>query len=138
MGAADRARRPRSQLGGALCRCSLGPMGLGSAMTLCLKEGYRSHVQKPTEIPDGPHWVILSFESVSVSSGWEKAGECGASETVTRYHIFGDEQSWRRATLELHEKNLHKTYGPRDEFVALRASGKAAVKMSLSVSEVPL
>lgn len=104
-------------------------------MTLCLKQGYISHVKKESEIPATKHWAIISFETVCVSTGYEKQGEMGDRETVTRYHVFTDEGVWRDALNQLASARMStEPYRYRsDDFIGLVVAGRAQLSININV-----
>jgi hypothetical protein len=102
-------------------------------MTLCVNHGYVSHAKNETEIPSGKHWAILTFETIHISSGWEKDGELGSSETITRYHVFKDEISWGDALRQLATKKMDQKWRNDDPFLGLVVAGKAELSVDISV-----
>lgn len=102
-------------------------------MTLSLKSGYVKHVKLPKEIPVGPHWAIVQFETVTVTAGYE---DDSVSEVVTRYHVFEDEQKWLEAIKYLAERQLERRYGAAEEFTAFHVDrvARAEVKITVGVT----
>ena len=89
---------------------TISPTGRGT--------GYISHAKKVEDIPQEPHWVILTEETVTTWSGYKD--DNGSSETVMRYHVFMDEEQWMAAIRRIEESKLKSasTYGVREKYIA--------------------
>ncbi len=101
---------------------TLSPFGLG--------DSYISHAKDVSEIPAGPHWVILTEETVSTWSGYEE--DKGTLETVLRYHAFADEVRWKATILKIEEANLKGSR--RRTYTAFHVDRRASTQIEIKVT----
>jgi hypothetical protein len=96
---------------------------------------YTAHAKNLKDIPEGEHWVILSEDSVSTTSGYENDSR---SETVFRYHVFTDEQTWRDRVLAMEQaKFAEQSFMRPNPFIAYRAGPRARARVTVEVVEPP-
>jgi hypothetical protein len=73
----------------------------------------------PTHVPEGPHWAILVFGSITIPGDERSRTHPGhgypeSTETTVSYYVFTDEASWR-AEIEARASRVF----PGSDFVAL-------------------
>ena len=97
------------------------------------KTDYISHAKKVKDIPLEPHWVILTEETVTTWSGYKE--DNGSSETVMRYHVFKDEETWKDAIRRIEESKLKSTsYTARDEkYIAFHVDMHVETRVEIDV-----
>lgn len=102
---------------------TLNPFGRG--------DGYISHAKRVAEVPEGPHWVILTEESVTTWSGYKD--DPGSPEAVLRYHPFTDEVKWKATILKIEKENMQGG-SSRCKYIAFHVDRRASTQIEIKVT----
>ena len=102
-------------------------------MTFCLPgQGYTKNVKNLTEIPEGPHWVILMEDTVTTWSGYTE--DSGTATTVLNYYVYTDEAKWKDTIRQLEEEKLKRQSLYKDyKFIAFHVDRRAKVRVEVDV-----
>ena len=90
-------------------------------------------VKQPADVPSGPHWAIVMYETIRYNdSGYSEREGGGNREHLVAHHlVFTDEPTWRDAIV-LMAADAEK---PSDrKFTFFQASGRGQLKVSVSVT----
>ena len=87
-------------------------------------------VTKPEEFPDGPHYVVIEFHTVTEDSGW--GADNNSRVSAPHVYVTTDDKDWKDHVQRL-EENRAKTYS-FVPYVALVVSNKATVKRTIEIS----
>jgi hypothetical protein len=93
-----------------------------------------STITSNDKMPKGPHWAIVTFDSVWIE-GDERSrthpghGYPGHTESVVRYQAFTDEAEWKREVAEL----ANPRFGSPKPFMAAHVT-PAKITTTVNVS----
>jgi len=82
------------------------------------------NVTKASKMPEGAHWVIITYDKVSVDTGWNSPSD----RPIVEYQAYTVEQEWRQ---EITALTLNKT--PFHAFFASPAKITTRVDVSIDL-----
>lgn len=88
----------------------------------------------PEDVPSGPHFAIIIFESITQYTGYEDTHGSSGASIYPVYHSYTDESEWLAQINHMVKKNVERKYGTKKEFVAFKCGKPVEIRTEVVVS----
>jgi hypothetical protein len=91
-------------------------------------------IQKTSDVPKDPHYVVVIFDTYTPYTGWENEGGTASPRPLPRIYATMEREDWTKKIKEIESKNeARNTYAKKIEYIAYHVDAVASITKSINI-----